>query len=187
MHPSNLLLKLNRDLQAKLIWLLLITTLSFAVIMNFLGAALKNEIARSGIIAFELAKDFSISQKILNSWDSVTQLYAAFGLGFDYLFLCSYSCFFALLCFKLADRFASRNTILASIGLYLAYLQFLAGIFDSLENYFLIELLFGSQNRNFPLFAYYSASAKFILIFTAIVYNLFSWFYLALNRKQIRE
>jgi hypothetical protein len=56
------------------------------------------------------------------------------------------------------------------IGLLLAKLQFVAALFDAIENFVLIKLLLGSNNNIFSLIAYYFASIKFVIIGIGIIY-----------------
>ncbi len=52
----------------------------------------------------------------------------------------------------------------------LTKLQFVAALFDAIENIALIKLLLGSNNSLFPSIAYYFASIKFVLIAIGIIY-----------------
>jgi hypothetical protein len=145
-------------------------TIILLVLLSVLDQPLKTDQAPGGIISFEIAKDFLRSQSILTSWDQHSKLFAALSLGLDFLFLIAYSLFLSLLCFKTAERFTGKNNWFRSIGIIIAWLQFLAALFDSIENYALIQLLLGSQKELFSSIAYYFAVTKFLFILSAFVY-----------------
>ena len=147
---------------------LLVFTITSMVVMSILDIPLKNEIAPNGIISFELAQNLDNSIAILNSWSGKAKLYAGLSLGFDYLFMLSYS----LLLFELVKYISSKiqNRTIINIGNYLAYFMILAGIFDAIENYALIKLYLGNFKQVYSSIAYYFATFKFIFIVLGIIY-----------------
>lgn len=167
---SNPFTWLSEHSQKKALFIFGSATIILLVLLSILDQPLKTDQAPNGIISFEIAKDFLRSQSILSSWDQHSRLFAALSLGLDFLFLLVYSLFLSLLCFKTAERFTGKNNWFRSIGIIIAWLQFLAALFDAVENYALIQLLLGSQKELFSLMAYYFATAKFLLIITAFVY-----------------
>ncbi len=66
--------------------------------------------------------------------------------------------------------YPNSNPFLYKFGLLIAQLQFIAGLFDAIENVALIKLLLGSQNGIYSLIAYYFASMKFAIIAIGIIY-----------------
>ncbi len=157
--------------QKRILFALTFTTLFLLIIISYLDSPLKTIEAPDGIVSFELAKSFENAQKIISSWNANAKSYAFKSLVVDYLFLVSYSLFFAFLIFKLSKSLLDKNfSRFARIGIVLGWLQFLAAISDALENYFLLRQLLGSQNQMFPQFAFYFALIKFTIIFLGIVY-----------------
>ncbi len=71
-------------------------------------------------------------------------------------------------------------------GLLLTKLQFVAALFDAIENIALIKLLLGSNNSLFPSIAYYFALIKFAIIAIGILYIIIGLFTL-LFQKEIRS
>lgn len=61
--------------------------------MRYLDSQIQNSETAQGIISFELAKDLSKSEVILNSWNVVSKTAAGMSMGFDFLFLLVYSLF----------------------------------------------------------------------------------------------
>ena len=62
--------------------------------------------------------------------------------------------------------------MLFRFGRVIAFMQILAGIFDGIENYGLIRLLFGSDNATFAAMAFFFATLKFTFIVMGILYFL---------------
>ncbi len=88
---------------------LLVITLLVMAILNVVSAPLTTPAAPMGIISYELAGTAAKAQSILDSWDSLTQLHAAFALGFDYVFMLAYSTAIALGCVMAASVLGSRG------------------------------------------------------------------------------
>ncbi len=158
--------------QTPLILFLATITVALVMVMKRVDKPLQSKIAPKGIVSFELARKFDNSQNIVNSWSEQEKLYAAFGLGIDYLFLFAYSIFFAVMIFKVANALKSRFKSFARLGFVLLWGQFLAAALDATENFFLTQLLFGSQRAWFANYAFLCASLKFALILMAVVYIL---------------
>ena len=124
-----------------------------------------------GIIAFELAGDFSASNKIISEWSGRNVLHlASFSLGFDYLFMLFYVSFLAIWTSILSDRFYTKTAKIiarAVIGIFV-----IAGVLDGIENFALLMLLGNNLGEAWPEIAFYCASVKFGLIGLGIIYNL---------------
>ena len=147
-----------------------ILTVLLLIAMQSFDAPLNTTAAPNGIVSFELAKDMDVSQIILSSWDETAKVNAGLSLGFDFLFLIAYSIFLASLCYAVAKRFKERNKWIYKLGLSLAVFQFVAALFDIIENIALIKLLLGSQNGVYSTLVFYFASIKFILIILGLLY-----------------
>lgn len=68
-----------------------IFAMSLLIASLLINAPLKNASTPYGIVSYELASSYSRSNEIMSSWDAKTTRIALFGLGFDFLFLVSYS------------------------------------------------------------------------------------------------
>ena len=155
-----------------LFWALLGLTLILFAIFRPLGAPLTTSAAPSGIVSFELARTPENAQAMVASWDARAQLFAAFGLGFDYLFMPSYAFAIALACLLAAGRHAGA---FAKISAWLGWGAFLAAIFDSVENIGLWNSLLGPVGATWPQVSYWCAMFKFALILLGILYGLVGW------------
>jgi hypothetical protein len=159
--------------ERKWFWLSLVLTLVIMAIMNLVGAPLINSTAPSGIVSYELAYSLDKAQAILNSWDARAQLYAAFGLGLDYLFMPAYAITFALACRLAGGSLGRRNWPLAGLAHGLALGMFLAASFDALENLALGIMLLNTPANPWPRVAGVCATLKFGLLLVGLVYALY--------------
>ena len=169
--------------QNRLTFILGILTFLLLLSLNMIDSSLKTAEAPNGIVSFELAMDFSSSQKMISSWNSEARLYAALSLGIDYLFLFAYSLFMAMLTLRAADFFESRNNLLKKAGYILAPALLFAGLFDAIENYALIRILFGQGNEIYSLTAFCFAAVKFLIIIFGFIYLFTALIFWIISKK----
>jgi len=153
-------------------WPLLALTLALSVVMSYIGRPLITSAAPSGIVSFELAGDVSQARQIIASWSDSARLYAAFGLGLDFLYLVTYSTTIGLACVWAADAARQRKWPLSGLGVPLAWGQWLAALLDVVENIALTSLLLNAVTEPWPLVARWCAIGKFTLIVIGLIYAL---------------
>ncbi len=153
---------------------LLIAIIINIVTIRIFDAPLKNEVCKSGIVSFELAKDLDNSINILNSWDTNAKINMSLSLGFDFLFIVVYSSFIALLIFNINNSLWEGKPYY-KLGKLLIVMIFIAALFDVGENIALIKLLFGDLNQTWSSAAYYFATIKFTIVIICIVYLIINW------------
>lgn len=153
-----------------------------AAMMQVIGAPLKTEAAPMGIVSYELAGTPDNAFKILTSWElprnnneplikSITpKLYAAFGLGLDYLFMPSYALALALGVLLALGR---HKGWLALLGVWLGWGSLAAALFDAAENFALWKILLGDYVSLWPGLAAVCAAIKFALILLGLGYAVF--------------
>ena len=168
-HPLDFL---PDKVRKPLFWALLVWTLILFAIFRPLGAPLTTSAAPAGIVSFELARTPANAQAMIASWDARAQLFAAFGLGFDFLFMPSYALAIALGILLAAGRHPGA---IAKLGAWLGWGAFLAALFDAVENIGLWNSLLGNVNSAWPLISFWCASFKFGLILLGILYGLIGW------------
>ena len=161
-----------RSRQTLVFFLLLGITLVLMISMQVIGGPLQTEAAPSGIISYEFAGDLPTARNMVDSWDSLGQIFAALSLGLDYLFLVAYSITIALGCRIVAANLHPRFSFLISLGIVLSWAQFLAALLDALENYALVRVLLGSENTIWPPTALWCAVPKFAFVGLGILYIL---------------
>ncbi|MEN8186594.1 MAG: hypothetical protein ABFR05_05645 [Bacteroidota bacterium] len=148
---------------------LLVLLLISIVVMRYFDSFLVTEVSENGIVSFELAKELSKSEQIINAWDDHAKYAAGLSLGFDFFFLIIYASFLAMLIFQINNQLflKSKYNYFKNV---LFLLPFIAAFFDVLENIMLIKLLLGDLQQKWSTMAYYFAFIKFGLLIIAISY-----------------
>jgi hypothetical protein len=156
-----------------LVWPLFGLVILLIAVFGISGTPMNTVAAPYGVVSFELAGNVPRASEILASWNSDARERAAFGLGLDFLFIPVYAVTIALGCGLSAASLQRRGWPLSSLGNYLAWGVFLAGLLDIIENIALIVVLFGRVVLPWPQIAAVCAICKFTLLFLGLVYTLF--------------
>jgi hypothetical protein len=170
-HPLEFISIAHRPV---LFWSLFACTLLVMLIFNVIGQPLSTAAAPSGIVSLELAGSAEKTQMILDSWDAQAQLLAAFGLGFDYLFMVIYAATLGLACLWARDSLEKHRWPLVQLGVPLAWAALAAALLDAAENVGLLwQLVFGPAD-SWARIAQLCAWAKFGIIFLALVFAFYA-------------
>lgn len=145
----------------KSLWLLVLLTILTVLLM----VIFKNIPLEPDIIQFE----FNANQ-VIYQWQSPDKAWAAFSLGFDFLFIIIYSNAIGLACVRAAKVMQSHQ-LLAALGIWLAWGQWLAALLDVVENLALMNVLFGSVTTFLVQLAKWCAIFKFSLIILGLLYS----------------
>ena len=148
--------------------LFLLTLILFAV-FRILDQPLITSAAPNGIVSFELAGTPTAAQSMINSWDATARLFAAFGLGLDYLFMPTYA--FAL-AFGILLAAGRHKGWVKFVGAVAGWGALAAPLFDAVENYSLWHILLGQVNSPYPAVAAFCATIKFSLLILGLLYAL---------------
>lgn len=170
-HP---LAFLPENIRKPLFWAFFSGTLILFVIFRPLDFPLTTSAAPSGIVSFELARTPINAQAMVDSWDTRARLYAAFGLGFDFLFMPVYAMALSLGSLLAAGRHPGP---FARLGMQIGYYIFTPVLFDGVENIGLWQSLLGHAQSAWPSISFWCATAKFSLILLGIVYCMIGWFW----------
>jgi hypothetical protein len=163
--------RLQAHTRGRLLTLFLVATFAIWGVSLLVNAPLTTRTAPSGIVSFEVAGTLDRASAILQSWGERQRLLAAFGLGLDYLFLCTYSTFFALACYSAGEAARAVGSRMASLSTPLAWGQWVAALFDAVENAALLLLLLGEAARPYLAeIASFCASVKFALIGAGLIF-----------------
>jgi hypothetical protein len=180
----NYFLRNSKLKNSRLVIALLISTVLSIFVMQKFDSYLISEASPYGIGSFELAKDITKSIRIIETWDTNKALSAAgFSLGFDFVFILSYTFFLALLVFLVSKHHAQAYT--RFIAQFLIGTMLLAALIDIIENTALINLLLGNYNQLWATIAFYAAVPKFLIILLSIVF-IFSRFILSVIRLVLK-
>lgn len=136
---------------------LFVTCILFAI-FRVLDQPLHTDAAPSGVVSFELAGSPGKSQEIVSSWSQKGMLFAALGLGLDYLFMPAYA---LALAFGVLLAIQKHTGWVRSLGALAGYAALSAALFDAVENYALWKVLLGAFKSYYPLVAAACASVKF--------------------------
>ena len=150
---------------------LALTLLIFAI-FRVLDAPLRTPAAPNGIVSYELAGNIKPAAEILGSWDARSQLFAAFGLGLDYLFMPAYALTLSLGILLAAGRHAGA---FAKIGAWLGWGALAAALFDAVENFSLWQFMLGDFQALWPRLAAICATVKFTLLVLGLISALAGW------------
>ena len=158
--------------QKKVFFALLVLTLGLFGVFRYLDGPLRVPDAPNGIVSYELAGTPEKADSIIQAWDARAQLFAAFGLGLDYLFMPAYA-----LTLSLAVLMALRKQggWFAKLGAFVGWAALLAALFDAVENVALWRLLSSTATSFCPRVAAVAATIKFGLILLGLGFALIGW------------
>jgi hypothetical protein len=148
----------------------LLLCLGIMLIFAWSGHPLQTEPAPDGIVSFQTAGTLEKAQAILLSWDNNARQVAAFGLGFDYLFMPVYAITLSLACLATADTLKQVGRRYSSLSVWLARAAFLAAGLDAIENLALVIMLLTQPANPWPLVSMVCANLKFVLLFLVLIY-----------------
>ena len=168
-HPLDFI---SSDKRRPLFLSLLALTLILFAVFRVLDAPLRTPAAPNGIVSYELAGTPAAAQSILASWDARDRLFAAFGLGLDYLFMPAYALTLSLGILLAAGRHAGA---FAKLGAPLGWGALAAALFDAVENFSLWHFMLGDFQVLWPRLASICATVKFTLLLLGLAYALIGW------------
>jgi hypothetical protein len=142
-HPLSVIPPLQRG---KVLLFLSVLTTAPGIIIWILGADLKTDKAPQGIVSLQLAGDPLVAVSILNSW-ALKSGTASRVVGLDYTFLLLYSTTLALACIWASGLWL--NSAMTELGIWLAWGQWVAGLFNAIQNFLLLRML-GQANVGPP-------------------------------------
>ena len=148
---------------------LTISTILIAICVQVLDQPLKTQHAPLGIVSLQLAGSVRAAKQIVYDWTPQDRLAAAFGLGFDNLFLTSYSIWLCLGCRWAAERFREANPSRSNLLALLSWGAILAGLLDVVENVILLIFLQSDGKSVLYPLAFWCAAVKFGLLLLVII------------------
>ena len=155
-----------QKLRKPLFYAFLVLTILIFGVFRVLDAPLRTTAAPSGIVSFELAREPDTAHGIINSWDSNALLFAAFGLGLDYLFMPAYALALSLGILLMMN---GRTGWYLQVSAWMGWGIFVAALLDAVENYALWIELTGTVVSPYPELAALCASVKFALLVAGLL------------------
>jgi hypothetical protein len=126
-------------------------------------------LATAEIVRFELAKDLSVAEKIIQYWETYGKLHhAIIGIYIDFLFIILYTSGLSVACMYFGRL--SGHEILMRTGKFITYLLIIAGICDVIENIAMLKSLQDVPTRWSVLLAYDMATTKFSMVILSALY-----------------
>lgn len=127
-----------------------------------------------GIIAFELARTIENANAMVATWQSLDAVHLKkISLFFDYIFIIGYAGSLFIILQEWWQKSAKKWVY------YLSLLPILAGILDGIENFGLLQIVYGNGTQFSASLAFYCASIKFAIlvpsIFGAVYYLYIKW------------
>ena len=166
---------------------MLAATLLILITWVLIVSPMSNDKAPLSVSSFGMAGSVSKAREMISSWDETTRLSGAFGIGFDFLQLVVYSTTVGLACVWAAQVFRALNLMrLAAAGLLLAWGQWLAVLFGTVQNTAMMALLLGSSNEFWPKVSYWCTLFKLLLLILGPAYAALggiAWIALGLNKS----
>jgi hypothetical protein len=135
------------------------------------------EIAPLGIVSLEFAFAPQQARAIVEGWSKANALEGAIKLQWvDFLYMAAYSTALSLACIWSTKLLPSFDARWLRAGIVLAWGQWVAAVFDAIENLCLFPFLYGTAKDGvqLALVAALSAGLKFGLIGLGIIYFLIS-------------
>jgi len=145
-----------------ILWILAGFNLGVIAVMQSFGPSLKP----FSIIGFEFAGTPEQARLMVNIWNENGVLDSVYFLiGFDYLFMITYSAFLWLACRTVADGLSGGLQIAINS---VAWLQLLAGLLDAVENLSLYQMVAGSSKPIWPMLSVMCAIPKFTIALSGV-------------------
>ncbi len=148
---------------------LLLAFVCLGLFFFVLDPPLRTAAAPWGLISLELAWRTTTVRAILGSWDHADKVYAAFSLGFDFLFILCYAFVLGIGTQIASERLGQR---FSGMGRVLGWGVVLAALLDVSENILLFVIMTKGNFPPYALFASLAASLKFLLILVITCYVL---------------
>jgi hypothetical protein len=167
-HPFE---KIPAQYRKRIYWTMFVFTLFMSITLTLLGSDLREyidnngqQVTPQGIASFELIRNAEEADRILHFWGTAGKISAAFNIGFDYLFIFAYANTIALGCVWIATVLRERKfKIFAMAGILFAWLQWLAGVLDCIENAAMMKILFHGPTDMLAQISRWCAIPKFTL------------------------
>lgn len=155
-------------------WLSLVGVVALVGFMHWLIAPscvkVPGQILPHDILTFELAHTPAYAQQVIDSWGTEGRAAYTRQVLVDYAFLLVYPQAIALGILAVLNN--TRNPTLWTVGRALAWLQWLAGALDAVENAALLQTLRGTAVSPWPELAFWCAVPKFLLVIAGVLFIL---------------
>jgi hypothetical protein len=163
---------LTAELQGNVLIALCVASLALMKILSMIGAELtiRSEHIPFGIISLEFSRSSEKAASIVKVWSDQGLIGKAVEqTRLDFLLLLLYPAALSLACTMVAG---SGEDVTATIGIVFSWAVLLCTPLDAFENFMLLKMLSGFCNTPIPQLTTISASLKFTLFASSVIYML---------------
>jgi hypothetical protein len=167
-HPFE---RIPRAVRPRLFLPLLAAALLILLTWVLTVAPMSNESAPLSVSSFGTAWSMERARAMLASWDEKARLSGAFGIGFDFLNLVAYSTAAAMACAWVAQGLRAAGRVwLGNVGVLLAWGQWAAVAFGTVQNAVMMSLLLGSGGEAWLKVSFFCTLLKLALLILGPAY-----------------
>lgn len=125
------------------------------------------------IIALERPADAADARSVIAEWQEAERLDTVRrSIRWDNLFILAYTTLTALGCVIAARAFFKQGGTAYGVAILVAWLPWLAGLLDYVENYAMSKMLDGFEGETLPSVAWWCATVKFGIILPLAVWGI---------------
>jgi hypothetical protein len=147
----------------------LITTVALMTLLSIHGQDLKTDDAPSRIVSLELAWSKVAAEKVIKSWSEDQHQTAVAQVLVDFIFIAAYACLLLYMGMASATWAQARGlSAIAPVAIAAGLGGVAAGVFDCLENFGLLAMLWGKPTGVLAVLTSLFATLKFVLGTNAI-------------------
>ncbi|HYY99504.1 MAG TPA: hypothetical protein VE642_12965 [Pyrinomonadaceae bacterium] len=144
-------------------------------------------ITHKRILALERPADAAAARAVIKEWDAAGRLGAVRrSIWWDYAFIPVYTTLTALGCVIVARAFFAEGSAEYEAALLIAWLPWVAGLLDVVENCAMLKMIGGFEGETLPRLARWCATVKFGIVLPLLAWVLVSFFLLALKHLIVR-
>jgi hypothetical protein len=157
-------------------WILLVMNSIYVVAVHFI----LQPVTSGEIVRFEMAKEASIAQTMLDNWKISGNFHKAVtSVYIDFLFILLYGAGLAIACVFLARL--TKHEILGRAGKFFSYLLVIAAVCDVIENIAMLRSMQGVVKSFNVMLAYDMAFTKFSIIILSLLFIIICLIFWGLN------
>lgn len=160
---------------------LLAATLFFFLLLRYQGADLIRPYSPKGIVSLEIAPSAEAISAVLAGLKADDLIgKTRQNIFIDFFFIPFYAMLFYTLAGSISVRMKGKA---ATAGVLLAFFSLIAGLFDVFENILILLATYGIYNDFTAILTAIFASAKFLLLFVALLYIILFGLRVIMKRK----
>jgi len=160
---------------------LLGATLFLFLLLRLQGEGLIQPYANKGIVSLEFAYTAEKTAAVVEGWKADGLLKkASNNILIDFLFIPFYSMLFYTLAGSISVRLAGKAS---SLGVLLAFFSLIAGVFDAIENMFMLTSMHLFSSDFTSIITAILAALKFLLLALALLYIIFFGLFVIMRKK----